>query len=284
MKTFLATAAALLLAPALAHAVPQSNVETVSGLVHLNHVMCFAAPCPPITELVDENGKAMHVSGDMARDLGAFDGAKVTVKGTVKDGSITPIAFAPGSHENFITGTVKDVTNCPSNARCMPKVAIVMNGVEYKIADDKLSHDLISIRGATVTLRGKADSAHVFTQNQGTNVLVRGNLRELEHALNGETHMMMFDDGSTMMISGKPSWSDRNYADVWISGKFGEDAISHTSLFLGSKASDAMYVMPAIEPMPMSVATGSNAPRAASTNAASQQAVSSRSGGSGVRR
>lgn len=285
MKAIL-TAAALLLAPALAHASTASHVpmETVTGRVHSQIVYCFRAPCPPILTLVDGDGNVMNVRGEMAKDLGAFDGAIVTVKGAMNRDGLEPVSFAPGRSSNFITGTVKDVTNCPMNARCVPQVAVVMNGVEYKV-DSKLAHDLISITGATVTVRGTTEGTN-FTQTHGTNVIVRGNLRALEHVLNGESHMMMFDDGNTMMIAGKPSWSDRNYANVWISGKFGVDPISNSSVFLGSKASRAIYIEPAIEPMPQGLAvSGANVGRNGDTRPTGMQPnPASAQGGAGVTR
>ena len=94
------------------------------------------------------------VGGDFRSDLESMNGQVVTVRGMKQPGSVRVQEFAPGKSEGFITGEVVDLTNCPPNAMCAPKIGIRRgNGDVVELGLEK-SMEMSGMVGATVTMRG----------------------------------------------------------------------------------------------------------------------------------
>lgn len=279
-------AALLLTAPFTAFAAPSSEgpmihprapLNEVTGKVQVLYPRCGPG-CPPVVRVQNGDAGYVTITGNLALDVAAFDGKVLTVKGDAgSNGSLDANGFAPGTSNQFVTGTVELVSpNCPANARCAQKVYLDV-GNRKILVKDGFQYGLTGLEGATVTIRGNLvqyrcapgtrclGSEPTLVVEEGKNILVRGRIEALAHGMNGQTHLATLDNGETLLVSGK-KWADRNFNTVWMSGKMTTERISGTPMFKATSASAGVPVVAAIEPFPMrGLGDGANVTRDAGT-------------------
>lgn len=258
MKRFLMTAVvAVTMFPATAVFARSLHPDTFknvpfTGKVVVEQRFCFTTPCPPGIAVVGADGTRMSISGPLVRDLEAFAGKVVTVKGERFDASInftsgmTANEFAPGKSSTFISGKIVDITNCPANARCMPKVGITRWNGEILPIEGDIVPQLANLAGATVTLRGN-ENADRLKLYKNANVIIKGTLEPAFHIMSvpepGQefaTHFLNYAEGASFPIFGK-SFNDLNERLVWVSGKYAKD-YQGADIFRASKASRGLWL------------------------------------------
>ncbi len=275
MKRLLALA--LVLAPAAAFAAP----TTVTGKVSVLQPRCFRAPCPKVVRIVDADGKSYGIAGDLKDDVKAFDGKTITVKAENDSGLLDVKGFLPGKNPDFITGRIEtQVPRCAPNMRCAPKV-YVNDGSRRVLVPSPDSWKYLSLDGALVTIPGTVfqtrcapnarciGSEPTLRPTPDRNVIIRGRLEKLPHGMNGQTHTLTFENGESILVSGK-QWADRDGLTVWLSGKMGTERISGQPMLISKVASQPVAGEPVIcFPFgPNGGADGSNVSRGADTDGA----------------
>lgn len=298
MKSLVAlsfAAAALVSTTAFASTGANGYAEAVTGKVVVNQPRCFTAPCPPMV-MIQDGENVVHVKwgSKLGDDLAGFQGKVVTVQGAMKDGSLDPQAFKPGTSKNFVTGTIH--TRCMNGAATC-RAFIEVNGQQYMIHDDFKNY--AGLDGATVslqgTLKGNCPAGAMCITNivefypSSNTIMVKGELGVLYTAL-GPTrpivpqagnYLLKFDNGNTMIVDSKRNLMDRNGSTVWLRGHLNAGGGDLASFFTATAASDAVY---SNAPMTMAgTAAGNNAGRNDSTvPVASAQPSGSSSQGAGV--
>ncbi len=274
---------------------------TFSGRVVVEKRMCVTTPCYNGVYLVPNGSdNRLPIDGPFRADLEAFDGQLVTAKGMNRIGGFKVEEFAPGKSPSFITGKVVDVTNCPPNAFCAPKMAIeTAGGVTYDVADDAMAMNLAGLVGATVTLRGEYKNQPlgpmlpafktVFQPNKKANVMVRGKLSPLFHIMAGGVQPMIYLPGhewprygldfgnGTLPVYSSKNWWNRNEMTVWVSGTF------DGGKFRSKKASRGFAEELPWMPTPLAT-EGSNVARGDATTGIPQSGAASAATGGGQRR
>lgn len=266
MKRLL-VAAAFVLAPTAAFA------DVITGTVQVTQPMCFRAPCPKQVRLVGADGSSHAITGELRDDVVAFNGRTITVKANDENGLLDVQGFAPGKSANFVTGRVELVSpRCPANARCAPKVYLNEGGRKILVpAPD--SFKLHALAGALVTIRGNVvqtrcapgvrcmGSEPTLHPTPDRNLMVRGRLEKLPHGMNGQTHTLTFENGQSLLVSGR-EWADRDGATVWLNGKMDFERISGQPMLDSSFASQPVVGEPQIcFPFGPNGADGSNVGR-----------------------
>lgn len=283
-------AALLALAPLAAQAAPTAEPAetygTFTGRVKITQVMCIRAPCPPIVEIVGDDGEVLHVRGSMLRDVESLRGKEITVKGNVRGGSMDVSALAPGRSKSFVTGTVRNTTVCTRSLppQCRYSVDIVTaDGGVVKVTDEKFAKGLSQLDGATVSIKGTVTNTpcppgRVCIQlyqptlwpDSQANIWVKGTLENAYHIMLYQpgveyaNYFLRFPNGGQTAVFTKKNWSDRVDSEAWYSGSFDGDK------FRATKAGYGMVPDPAIQPFPWSIGAndGSNVSRDASTDGA----------------
>lgn len=261
-------AVALFLAPSAALATP---LVTMTGKVSVVQPACFRAPCPEQVRIVHEDGSSYEISGEMRADLEAYDGKTVTIKSNDVDGTLEVFGFAPGTSADFVTGRLSlESPNCPPNARCAPNAYITENGRKILVPAPE-SFELHSVDGALVTLRGFLDSTGeelTLRRKPNTNVLVRGLLEKLPRGMNGQTHTLTFENGQSILVSGR-RWADRNGKTVWLNAKISFERISGQPMLVSNIASRPVVPEAPVElPFGAGAGEGTNVARDSQTNGA----------------
>lgn len=254
MKRFLM--AAVMMFPATAALATSLHPDTFknvpfTGKVVVENRFCVTYPCPPGVFVVAADGTKLAVQGPLMRDVEAFVGQEVTIKGERYNVSIDFQAgmkvneFAPGKSSTFISGKLVNLTNCAPNERCMPKVGITKWNGDVLPIEGEIVPQLANLVGATVTLRGN-ENAERLKLYKHTNVMIKGTLEAAFHIMSvpepGQefaTHFLNYTEGASFPIFGA-SFNDRNERLVWVSGKYAKD-YQGADIFRASKASRGLW-------------------------------------------
>lgn len=271
-----------------------------TGRVKVETIFCVTYPCPPRVYLEGKDGSQVTIKGELLRDVEAFAGKVVTVKGTKYDASIdftsgiVATDFAPGPWTNFVTGRVVDLADCPPNAMCAPQLGLeALDGTVTPIAGSmEYETKLSALIGATVTLRGRQEiepacdlcmgGQLVFRPNEEANVYLKGRLSPAYHIMvvpepgqEFAEHFLELPNGRAVPLFGE-GHHDKNDRTVWVAARFEHDYRGANILRIRG-VSEGVIPDPAIEPLPWDVASaqGSNVDRNADTDGAVSGSASS---------
>ena len=305
MKSILLTLAAVSLLSATAFAEQTSSTgngirlypSSVSGIVHVKQIECFAAPCPQIVTL-ESAGHSTQIpwGSKIADDVAAFDGKTVTVLGTLANHpqlgapghmDLDAKAFMPGKSADFLTGTLH--TRCMNGAASC-RAFIEADGKQFMINGDFRKY--AGLDGATVTIPGElhsncpANARCIIDVSEfyprGENLMVKGNLGMLMTVHNpmvpqAGNYLLKVDGGNTVVVdAGSHNWMDRDGSTVWLSGHMNAGGGDLAPYFTASKASKSVYDNSS--PVYAGNDSGNNSDRNANTNPSSSASASSGTG------
>ena len=284
-KLLLAALFALLPAAAQAVSSPAPVLDgSFTGKVVVTQVMCIRAPCYPIVEVVGAKGQRIGVSGMALRDIQAFEGRTITVKGSRNvHGAFEVESFAPGKSSEFVSGIVRDRTRCTRSLppQCPYAAGIATAQGEVEVTDPAFAKKLSRLDGAEVIVKGRVFNKPcpagrvcialyqpVLDPDERANIFIKGRLSPAYHIMRvprpGEewaNYFLTVGGEKNIAIYSKKNWSNRLESVMWLAGRFDGDK------FRATKSSDSVAVDPAIEPLPWDgpAADGANVSREGNT-------------------